>query len=64
MPMVLGAVLLNKGQISIDKYALLTKLRQLVSAAQHAPIDTVNPDDAAEFVGLAMRMAASLDSSS
>src|SRR5215469_3494890 len=64
MPMVLGAVMLNKGEISTEKYELLSKLRQLVNAAEHAPIDTVNPDDAAEFVGLAMRMAASLDSMS
>jgi hypothetical protein len=64
MPMVLGALMFNKGEISPPQYEMLSRLRHLVSDAQHAPVDSVNPDDAVEFVGLALRMAASVDSGS
>lgn len=64
MPMVLGAVMLNTEKISTPQYELLSKLRQLVNEATHAPVDSINPDDAAQFVGLALRMASSLDSES
>jgi len=64
MPMVLGAVMLNKEKISTPQYELLSRLRQLVSEATRAPVDSINPDDAVQFVGLALRMAASLDSES
>jgi hypothetical protein len=62
MPMVLGALMLNAGKISVQQYDFLSRLRQLVNEATHAPIDSVNSDTAAEFVGLALRLAASLDS--
>jgi|SRR5215471_3304247 len=64
MSMVLGAVMLNQEKISAPQYELLSKLRQLVNEATHAPVDTINPDDAVQFVGLALRMASSLDSES
>jgi hypothetical protein len=60
MPMVLGATMLNKGEISPEQYDLLGRLRQLVEESRHAPVDTLRPDDAAEFVGLALRFAATL----
>jgi hypothetical protein len=62
MPMVLGALMLNAGKISVHQYDFLSRLRQLVNEATHAPVDSVNPDSAVEFVGLALRLAASLDS--
>ena len=62
MPMVLGAVMLNKEKISTPQYELLNRLGQLANEAKHAPVDSINPDDAVQFVGLALRMAASLDS--
>jgi hypothetical protein len=62
MPMVLGALMLNAGRISSQQYDFLTRLRQLVNEATHAPVDGVSPDSAVEFVGLALRLAASLDS--
>jgi|HubBroStandDraft_3_1064219.scaffolds.fasta_scaffold260217_2 hypothetical protein len=62
MPMVLGALMLNAGRISSQQYDFLTRLRQLVNEATHAPVDSVSPDSAVEFVGLALRLAASLDS--
>jgi hypothetical protein len=61
MPMVLGALMLNTGNISVHQYDLLTRLRQLVNEATHAPVDSVNPGDAVEFVELALRLAGSLD---
>jgi hypothetical protein len=60
MPMVLGALLLNVGALSQHQYELLSKLRQLVSEAERAPIDSLNPEDAVEFVGLALPFAASM----
>jgi len=62
MPMVLGALMLNAGMISVQQYDFLSRLRQLVNEATHAPVNSVNPDTAVEFVGLALRLAASLDS--
>jgi hypothetical protein len=62
MPMVLGSLLLNEQKMSIDQYKLLSRLRQLANEASHAPVDTLKPDDAVEFVGLGLRLAASLDS--
>jgi hypothetical protein len=61
MPMVLGALLLNAGKISVHQYDFLTRLRRLANEATHAPVDSVNQDAAVEFVGLALRLAASLD---
>jgi hypothetical protein len=60
MPMILGAIMLNKEKISAEQYELLSRLRQLANETTHAPIDSLDPDDAAEFIGLALRMAASL----
>jgi len=51
-------------KISTPQYELLTRLRHLVSEASRAPVDSINPDDAVQFVGLALSMAASLDSES
>jgi hypothetical protein len=62
MPMVLGALMLNAGKISVQQYDFLSRLRQLVNEAAHAAVDGVSPDSAVEFVGLALRLAASLDS--
>jgi hypothetical protein len=62
MPMVLGALMLNAGKISMHQYDFLSRLRLLVNEATHAPVNSVNPDTAVEFVGLALRLAASLDS--
>ena len=41
MPMVLGALMLNTGKISVHQYDLLSRLRQLVNEATHAAVDTV-----------------------
>jgi hypothetical protein len=60
MPMVLGALLLNAGILSQHQYEMLGKVRQLVSEAERAPVDSLNPEDAVEFVGLALPLAASL----
>ena len=60
MPMVLGSLMLNARIVSDAQYALLSRLRRLTSEAQRAPVDSLNADDAAEFVGLALRLAASL----
>jgi hypothetical protein len=62
MPMVLGALMLNAGVVSNHQYDLLSRLRQLVSEAERASIDSLDPDDAVEFIGLALRLAASLES--
>jgi len=62
MPMVIGALLLNAGVISDTQHKLLYRLRQLTSEAERAPVDGLAPDDAAEFVSLALRLAASLNS--
>jgi len=61
MPMVLGALLLNAGVLSQHQYEMLSKVRQLVSEAERAPVDGLNPDDAVEFVSLAMPLAVSLN---
>lgn len=60
MPMVLGSLILNAGFMSDAQYNLLSRLRLLTSEAERAPADSLNSDDAAEFVGLALRMTASL----
>jgi hypothetical protein len=60
MPMVIGAILLNQGMISEQQYELLSKLRVLVKEAEHAPPDSLSTESAAEFIGLAWRLAASL----
>jgi hypothetical protein len=60
MPMVLGSLMLNARVISDAQYDLLSRLRRLASEAERAPVDTLSADDAAEFVGLALRLAGSL----
>jgi len=60
MPMVLGSLMLNAGLISDAQYSLLNRLRRLLSEAERAPVDGLSADDAAEFVGLALRLAGSL----
>jgi len=62
MPMVLGALMLNAGVVSNHQYDLLSRLRQLAIEAERAPIDSLDPNDAVEFIGLALRLAASLES--
>ena len=64
MPMVLGSLILNAGLMSDAQYGLLSRLRQLVSEAERTPPDGLSADDAAEFVGLAFRLTASLGSTS
>jgi hypothetical protein len=61
MPMVLGALLLNTGAISERQYDLLSRLRRLTNEAERAPVDSISTDAAAEYVGLALRFAASLE---
>ena len=60
MPMVLGSLMLNAGLMSDAQYSLLNRLRRLTSEAERAPVDGLSADDAAEFVGLALRLAGSL----
>jgi hypothetical protein len=60
MPMVLGSLMLNAGHMSDAQYSLLSRLRRLTSEAERAPVDGLSADDAAEFVGLALRLAGSL----
>jgi len=60
MPMVLGSLILNAGFMSDAQYSLLNQLRRLTSEAERAPVDGVSAEDAAEFVGLALRLAGSL----
>ena len=60
MPMVLGSLMLNAGFMSDAQYSLLNRLRRLTSEAERAPVDGLSADDAAEFVGLALRLAGSL----
>ena len=59
MPMVLGSLMLNAGFMSDAQYSLLSRLRRLTSEAERAPVDGLSADDAAEFVGLALRLAGS-----
>jgi hypothetical protein len=61
MPMVLGALLLNAEAISERQYDLLSRLRRLTGEAERAPVDSISPDSAVEYVGLALRLAASLE---
>lgn len=61
MPMVVGSILLNQGVISTSQYDLLSKLRSLVNDAEHAPPDAINSETAVEFIGLALRLAASIN---
>ena len=60
MPMVLGSLMLNAGFMSDAQYSLLNRLRRLTSEAERAPVDGLTADDAAEFVGLALRLTGSL----
>ena len=60
MPMVLGSLMLNAGIMSDAQYSLLNRLRRLTSEAERTPVDSLSADDAAEFVGLALRLAGSL----
>ena len=60
MPMVIGALLLNQGTISGDQFELLSKLRVLLNDAELASPDGIKPESAAEFVDLALRLAASM----
>jgi hypothetical protein len=61
MPMVIGAILLNQGVISTEQYELMQKLRMLYHEAERAEPDTITADSAGEYVGLALRLAASID---
>lgn len=63
MPMVVGAILLNEGILSQPQYELLSKLRSLVNDAEHAPPDAITSESAIEFIGLALRLAASINPS-
>lgn len=58
--MVLGALMFNAGIISDAQYALLTRLRQLTSEAERAPVDSLTSEDAISVVELALGLAASL----
>jgi hypothetical protein len=60
MPMVLGALMLNEGLISESQYNLLNRIRILAGEAERAPVNSLAPQDAAEFVSLALRLSASL----
>ena len=60
MPMVIGALLLNKGAISTAQYDLLSRLRRLVMDAELAPPDGITAESASDFVSLAMRLAGSV----
>ncbi len=60
MPMVIGALLLNKGVISTAQYDLLSRLRLLVNEAELAPPDGITAESASDFVSLAMRLAGSV----
>jgi hypothetical protein len=61
MPMVVGAILLNQGAISSAQYELMQKLRLLFHEAERAEPDSLTTDSAIEYVGLALRLAASID---
>lgn len=61
MPMVVGSILLNEGVISHSQYELLSKLRSLVADAEHATRGALSPENAIEFIGLALRLAASIN---
>jgi hypothetical protein len=61
MPMVVGSILLNQGVISPSQYDLLSKLRILVNDAEHAPPDSITTESAVDFIGLALRLAASVN---
>lgn len=60
MPMVLGALMLNSGIISEAQYDLLSRLRELKSEAERAPVDSLNAEDAASVVEHALSLAGSL----
>jgi hypothetical protein len=61
MPMVVGALLMNQGAMSVPEYELLQKLRLLFHQAERAEPDSVKTESAAEYIGLALRLAASID---
>jgi hypothetical protein len=61
--MVVGAILLNHGVISTSQYDLLSKLRILRNESEHAPPDSITSESAIDFIGLALRLAASLNPS-
>lgn len=52
---------LNAGAISDRQYDLLSRRRRLANEAERAPVDSISPDSAAEYVGSALRFAASLE---
>jgi hypothetical protein len=60
MPMVVGSLLLNEGVISPPQYDLLTKLRILVDDAERASPGSISSESAIEFIGIALRLAASV----
>jgi len=60
MPMVIGALLLNKGALSTGQYDLLSRLRLLAHEAELAPPDGISAESASDFVSLAMRLAGSV----
>jgi hypothetical protein len=61
MPMVIGAILLNQHAIENAQYELLYRLRILVNEAEQAPPDRLTTESAVEFIGLALRLAASIN---
>jgi hypothetical protein len=60
MPMVVAAILLNRGVLLTEQYDLIARLRSLLNEAETAPPDTIKPESAAEFVALAWRLANSI----
>jgi|SRR5271165_1414055 len=61
MPMIVGAILLNQGVMSTAQYELMQKLRLLFHETERTEPDSITPENAAEYVGLALRLGASLD---
>jgi hypothetical protein len=61
MPMVVGAILLNQGAISNAQYDLLSRLRLLANEVERTPPDGITSESAAEFIALALRLAASVN---
>jgi hypothetical protein len=62
MPMVVGAILLNKNVITVPQYQLMQKLRLLYHESEQAPPDSLTSESASEYVALALRLAASINS--
>jgi hypothetical protein len=60
MPMVVGAILLNQGFVSTSQYELMQKLRLLFHQAERSEPDSLTPQNATEYVELALRLIASI----